>query len=150
MENTVDIKNYPEKFNKLAKLIICSNELIGGGDLAKISDFVPLVIGSGHIPQIWITSKYMGKIYEFVKRSQSYNNLIKIIPDTYSRKLLMLIEGITLISARMISDTVCVVDKLDLRPLGLNIYGNDKELTFINNKFSGSTMEGVSFMFGTD
>lgn len=43
----LEIKKYPNNLKKLQKLTICSNELIGGGDLIKIGDFVPLVIGVG-------------------------------------------------------------------------------------------------------
>lgn len=150
MENILDIKKYPKELKKLEKLTICSNELIGGGDLIKVDDFVPLVIGAGDVPKIWITMKYDNNIIEIVKNNYSSNNQIKIKKDNFSREIVIFAESEKLISAKMINDTECVVEHLDFKPIGLNIYGTSKEINIANTKLSGNKFEGAMFMIGTD
>lgn len=38
----------------ISYLNVCSNKLVGGGNIIGIKDFAPLIVGFGEIPQLWI------------------------------------------------------------------------------------------------
>ncbi|WP_010253975.1 hypothetical protein [Myroides injenensis] len=150
MNKDLEIEKYPYNISKLEKLTVCSNILIGGGDLVKIENFVPLVIGNGQVPKIWLTIKLANNIIQIVKENYSENKQIKIVTDNTQREIRIYAENQNLISAKIIRDNECVVNQLDLRPIGLNIFGNEKELNIANSKLSGNSFTGPKFLIGID
>lgn len=145
MEKEIDILKYPEH-TKLAKLTICSNILIGGGDLIKIENFVPLVIGAGILPKIWIIIKSENKLIEIIKENSTNNNQIRIDTDLKLREVKIFAGYLHLITAKMVKNGECIVNHLDLRPIGLNIFGNSTELNIATNKFSKNSLQGSKFL----
>lgn len=148
MEKDLKLINYPTNLDKLKSLEICSNKLIGGGDLVNIQNFVPIIIGNGIVPKIWLTVKNENNIIELVKENVSYNNQIIINSNDNFREVKIYANNLLLITAKLINDYECVVNHLDLRPIGLNIFGNDKELNVANTKFSGNSFSGAKFLIG--
>ena len=150
MEKELKISNYPSHLKKLEKLDICSNILIGGGDLIKIENFVPLIIGAGATPKIWITIKIANNLIELIKENLTENNQIKIEISQSLRKVKIFAENKIIISAKMINDNECLVDELDLRPIGLNIFGNTNELNIAGTNLSNNSISGAKFLIGME
>ena len=148
MEKDLKLINYPKNLDKLKSLQICSNKLIGGGDLVNIENFVPIIIGNGTLPKIWLTVKIDNKIIEIVKENVSYNNQIIVKSNNNFREVKIYANDLMLITAKLIKDYECVVNHLDLRPIGLNIFGNEKELNVANTKLSGNSFSGAKFLIG--
>lgn len=142
------LRNYPENITKLETLTICSNKIIGGGDLIRLGSYVPLIIGDGVTPRIWINIKIGDTVAELVKDNHSLNNEIKMDLNTNERKIKISANNNTIISARMVKDKECIVDKLDLRPIGLNIFGSTEILNINSVELVNNTFEGLAFLAG--
>ena len=56
--------------------------------------------------------------------------------------------NLIILDATMISDSKCSVKLIDLRPVGINLYGTTKNLIAGKNSFVGNTYKGISFMIG--
>jgi hypothetical protein len=140
---------YPQKYVPIARLEVCSNELIGGGNIVGFDNFSPLLIGKGDIPLVWIYAR-ADKLnwIPVVTQSESKHSKILIEKRLDQRELIISVEKVVLIHAKMLNDESCIVNQLDLRPVGLDLHGDSNELVIGNSKFSGNTFQGVTFMIG--
>ena len=59
----------------------------------------------------------------------------------------MISEEVVL-SVKMIDQDFAVVEKLDFRPIGLNMYGNSSSLTVGGGTYSGNSMSGGGTLIG--
>ena len=66
------------------------------------------------------------------------------------REITAKVDTVTLINAKMIDDNSCIINQIDLRPIGLNLFGNENNLTIGTSNFSGNTFQGVTFMIGVN
>lgn len=146
METTNEI---PKNYKPLDELDVCSNRLLGGAKLIGINGFSPILIGDGAIPSIWIYGKNeKNKWVELIKESKSIHPAIQIINDKFSREIVIGIQNTIVLKAKMTSDKICVVNTLDLRPIGLDIHGKNNEIYIANSTFSGNTFQGSGFLVG--
>lgn len=145
---TKEIK-YPQNYIPVNRLVICSNTLIGGGNIIGFDDFPPLLIGKGTVPKLWVYAKDRHQKWTpIINESRSLHPAIIIKSDDITREILAKIDNATLIRAKMSDDNSCLVDQIDLRPIGLNLFGNETVLTIGTSNFSGNTFQGVRFMIG--
>lgn len=140
---------HPKNFQTLNELNVCSNKIIGGGNIIGIDNFAPLLIGDGIIPAVWLYAR-IDKVNwtAIVKESESFHSQIQIIANKINREVIIKIENTIILSAKMTSDKICTVDSIDLRPIGFNVYGNANNFQIANSSFNGNTFQGVSFMIG--
>lgn len=141
--------NLPQSFTPYEKLTICSNVLLGGGHLVEISNTLPLIIGTGEKPQVWIQAISDPNSMQFVsvvENSVSKFPMIKIMEvDSY---LVITMQKETILKIKKISSTEAVIDYLNLAPMGLNLSGDSNGLKIPNGQFSGNTMSGNGVLLG--
>lgn len=143
------LNKLPDGYKPLKKLTICSNTLTGGGNLVSIGGDFPVIIGKGSIPQIWIRAvadSSTNELVPVVDKNKSLHPAIKVV--TQANKITVLISGETVLSAKATSQDVVIVDKLDLRPLGLNLFGDTSSLKVGGNTFSRNSMHGGGTLLG--
>jgi hypothetical protein len=139
----------PENYKPLNELNVCSNKLLGGAKLIGIDGFSPILIGNGIIPTIWIFGKNKNnKWVELIKENKSLHSGIQIINDKINREIIIGIQNTIILKGKMTSDKVCEVNTIDLRPIGLDIYGKEKEFYIANSTFSNNTFQGSGFLIG--
>jgi len=141
--------NLPKSYRSYSKLTVCSNTLIGGGHIVAVGDVLPLIIGRGDIPQIWIQALNNPKTKEFisiVESSVSKNPAVKILE--INGAVNVTIQGTKVLSVKQVADDSAVVDFMDLRPLGLNLHGNASSMSVGGSSFSGNSMQGGSVLIG--
>ena len=135
--------NLPEGYRPYGRLTLCSNLLIGGGHLIRIGEVLPLLIGNGDIPQIWLQTP----------TDQNGKNFIQLVVASVASHPAVLVSvtgGILSVSAggkkvlqvREAGPDEAVVDLLDLRPVGFNIYGDKNGLSAGGMQMSGNTVSG--------
>jgi len=142
------LSDYTKNISVLTELTICSNKIIGGGDLIKIQDYVPLIIGAGKTPVIWLRTKIKEEIITLIIENKSLNSNIKVKENLESKSIIIQIAHTKVIYASMIDDKSCIVHEIDLRPIGLDIVGNSTELKIAGNTFSGNTFSGGKYLIG--
>lgn len=141
------LKNY-HPFNEIE---ICSNYMKDMKSLFYYDNVGPLLIGKGERPIIWISLRKPETFtwYYVVLNNISYNkdiivdisrNSTTIVKDS-NEKILIDVEKLTDIKAR--------INSIDLRPLGFNVYCEDKTLIIGLYKFTGSTFDSSSINFQT-
>ena len=143
--------NLPTSFIPYKELIICSNSLIDGGFLLSMGDIIPLIIGKGEKPQIWLQALVNPEKKEFisiVEASISKNTAVSII-ETLGM-LTINIQNVTILSVSQYDTNSAEIDLIDLRPIGFNIHGNKEQLIVGNSTFSGNSMSGGAVLIGFD
>jgi len=144
------IEKLPDGYISLNKLNVCSNVLIGGGFIFSLGTILPLIIGKGPVPMIWMQS------YDFKSKKSNIlvDGNISRHPDVLVTKPedgvveIGIIKGVRMLRVKNTGGDSSVVSFMDLRPIGLNITGDQNELKVGNSSFSKNTIEGVNVFFG--
>lgn len=145
----ITLNSKPSDYIPFETLTVCSNTVKGGGNLVAVGDILPLLVGKGDIPQIWLLALADAKTNDFipiVEKSVSKHPAVKVYEE---RGILnVMISGEIVLSVRRDSESSASVTKLDFRPLGLNMHGNEKSLNVGGGSFSGNSMAGGGTLIG--
>lgn len=145
----ITTSNLPKTFTPYETLVVCSNTLIGGVNVVAIGDVLPLLIGKGAKPKIWMQAVDKPGSTDFVTiidesisthpaaRIYEENNVIKVE-----------VSGTLVLAVRPTGDNSAEVEILDSRPLGLNIHGTRSSLNVGDTTLSHNTMSGGSAFIG--
>ena len=149
MKLMITLNNIPEKFKPYSSLKICSNTLLNGGHLASVGENLPLVIGKGETPLIWVEALNDIENQIFIPIvEESISKFPNVVVSKSASVLSISVQGQQILSIRVIDDNSAEVEFLDLRPIGLNLYGNKEVLNIGTNKFAGNSMSGASVLIG--
>jgi hypothetical protein len=146
MLTETQIKNYsfPKGYVPFESINFCSNLLTKPKIIIAADNVAPLIIGVGKVPAIWLKA-YDGKkwisILENNKPTHPLTNSA-IVNDT----IIVNAGDKTLIRANIVGG-ICNVLYLDLRLIGLNIYGDANGLNIAGNSFTSNTIEGAAIVF---
>lgn len=139
--------NLPKEFIAFEELEFCSNILQNCNIPIVIKDKPVVLVGKGERPQIWLWGLldpqspllvplvYCNSVRIFTApiKVESENNYTRVkLKDT------IIIEA----SKHLHSDEKAMVDHLDMRPLGFDIYGNSSTLHVGTNVMVGNRISG--------
>jgi hypothetical protein len=142
-------ENLPSSYVPYKTLVICSNSMLGGGHIVSVGDVLPLVIGKGEKPQIWLQAISNPETKNFVpiiEASISKHPSVEILEKNGNIEVTVQHNKILVVRAE--SADKAVVSQLDLRPIGLNLVGNANSLTVDGSSFSGNSMAGGGVLIG--
>lgn len=141
--------NLPNSFQPYQKLTICSNSLIGGGFIVEVAEALPLIIGKGEKPQVWLQAISNPEKKEFVSIVESsVSKFPGVEVKEVDGALLITIQGKSILRVRAISEENATVDIMDLRPIGLNLFGDENSMNVGGGTFSGNSMSGGGVLLG--
>ena len=141
--------NLPSSCHPYEKLTICSNSLIGGGHLVELAGALPLIIGYGEKPQVWLQAVSNPEKMEFVSVVEnSVSKFPAVEVKEIDGSIIITIQGKQVLKVRNVSKSEAVVENMDLRPIGLNLYGDAKNMNMPNGSFSGNSMSGGGILLG--
>ncbi|WP_270794025.1 hypothetical protein [Aeromonas sp. QDB11] len=134
----------PKTYKPYQKLTVCSNILLGGGHLVVIGEVLPLLVGSSNEgPKVWLqapTDKSGKQYIPLVTASVASNSAVGIVSNKDG--LSISIGGVHVVNIKQVNDSTAVIDQLDLRPIGFNIYGKKSSLTAGGINLSSNTFSG--------
>lgn len=134
----------PKSYKPYQSLTVCGNLIIGGGHLVALGDVLPLLVGSGETPMVWLqapTDK-SGKTYvPLVTASVASHPAVSVVSN--KQGLTVSVGGTPVLRVTQADSNSAVIDLLDLRPIGLNIFGNKVSLNAGGATFSKNTFNGV-------
>ena len=141
------LKELPKNYKSLDSLIICSNKMIGGGFPFSLGDGLPLIIGMGEEPVVWLQTikNYETKTLFLVVDANI--STVKEISVTKPKKGVIEIfynGRYRIIRVEKLDATSVEISYLDLKPLGLNISGDQNELKVGGSSFSRNTFHGTN------
>lgn len=134
----------PQTYKPYKQLTVCSNVLIGGGHLVLLGEVLPLLVGSGESPMVWLqapTDKTGQNYVSLVAASVASHPAVSVVSNREG--LTVSVAGVPVIHIAQADSESAAIDLLDLRPIGLNIYGDAESLTAGGATFSHNTFNGV-------
>lgn len=115
----------------------------------SLGDKLPILIGTDHKPLIWLSAIVDAKkkhYQDLVIASEATHPLITI--EETGKFLNVLAKNQLILSISSDAPDSATVHKLDLRPIGINIFGDENALTIGTNQFSSNTFQNVETMIG--
>ena len=105
------------------------------------------------IPQIWLSAHISRGSQEWkyiVEANRSLNPAVYVDAQEENRTVYVKVSNTIIIKAVAQSATKAAVDVLDLRSIGLNVYGDSSGLSLATNRFTGNSMMNsrVAFALG--
>jgi len=143
----------PSEYIPFDELVICSNKFINGKIPIKIKNEMPLLVGKGDIPLIWLSAPVTkdGKNWDLiVEKNKAKINKISVIPSAEDRTTKISLSGISIIQVIKTSETKAEIIELDLRPLGLNFHGDRQGFYIGTNLLSNNEFNNVPTMINID
>lgn len=141
--------NLPSSYQPYEKLTICSNSLIGGGHVVELAGALPLIIGYGEKPQVWLQAISNPEKMEFVSVVEnSVSKFPTVEVKEIDGSIIITIQGKQVLKVRNVSNSEAIVENMDLRPIGLNLYGDANNMNIPNGSFSGNSMSGGGVLLG--
>ncbi len=141
------LDSLPKNYRPYAKLNLCGNKIIGGIHIISIGGKLPIIIGSGAKPQIWIsalTSRERDKSILLVDSSIPKFPWVRV--EEQGRQMLVKVHGATILRVEQTGEDQAIVSELDLRSIGFNVHGGLSSLFVANSQFSGGTIEGSTVL----
>lgn len=141
-----------EDYEPFQRLLLCGNTLIDVMFPILLNGTPPIRIGKGQMPIIWLSapvSPQNDEWMELVRANVSLSPLIQVLKR--SQIVRVQISNTTILHARKISQDEVVVTSLDLRPIGLAIFGDSaKGLTVGGRTLINNTIQGTRVAIALD
>lgn len=143
--------NLPKEYEPYEELEFLSNKAKNYRLLIKAEGFSPILIGKGDQPLVWIAQRHPKdpkKWGYLVYANKSFHPQVNVkIAD---KKIEVVLEKTIIVSIKEVSPSKAKISKLDLRPIGLNIYGDETRMLIGNTPLIGNIFEDVANVIGID
>lgn len=141
-------ENIPTTYAPYEELVLCSNRFIRGQIPIQINLYPILLIGKGETPKVWISAPLNDKATQWryvVEESKPLTPQLSLeTPNIHS--LIIRAGEITMLKVDQTSQAKAQVTSLDLRPIGLNIYGDSSALHVSGHTLAENTFTDVVIM----
>jgi len=137
----------PKEYKPFDYLILCSNKLVNVQIPFEIDGNVPLLIGRNELARIWLNApsqKPRMQWMPIVRQNRSLHKAVRLIKD--ENKLIVKISAMEVLRLLKLSANSANVVQLDLRPIGLNIYGDESHLVVGTNQLASNTFQNTYVM----
>ena len=139
----------PTQYVPFETLRIGSNILTNVKALASVGGNLPLLIGKGSPPRVWISipaDRTGTRWYPLVKDNFSSHPDVKV--EAKAKVVYVRTPQGTILTALRVSDSVLSIQKLNLRPFGLNIYADEESLHVMGNKLTKNEFSNMQVVIG--
>lgn len=138
----------PSNYRAPKNVDLFGNTLRNVKIIISINGVVPILVGDGKKPRIWIQAPSNAEgteWYPLIRDNLSSVPQILVLGNDKTTKI-STPNGVIL-EAEKCNDGSISIKKFDLRPFGINIYGEKDSFYFLNNAFKKSTFNNVETMF---
>jgi len=145
----MNLDSLPTGYQQPEKLIIASNSLINVQAIIEINGSLPILIGDGKKPRIWLyipANKEGTEWYPLVKDNFSTNKDVLLMGKSNS-VVIATPQGNVLECEKKSSGEI-EVTKLDLRPFGIDFLAAGNAISIMGNTFSSNSFVNARVMFG--
>lgn len=136
----------PETYTPFHTLELCSNKFVDVMIPIAVNNFPVLLVGSGVVPIVWMAAPRQVGATDWtfvVTEGRSNNPLVQVNIDKAKGRVVIKAGGTVLLQALTVSQEHAIVEKLDLRPVGLAVTGDGNALHIGTNRYSGNTIQSA-------
>jgi len=141
--------DYPTQYEPYRVLTVGSNVFTNMRALIAINGSAPLLVGKGPIPRVWLSipaNKEGTAWYPLVKDNFASHPGV-FVEQRKGGVVLRTAQGVVVSATSQGHDSV-LVDALDLRPFGLDVYVDEVGLRVMGNTLTKNTFDGVEVGIG--
>jgi len=134
----------PKKYQSFRHLKVGSNELDNVSAILEINGYLPLLLGDGITPKVWLSvpANTQGTDwYTLIKENFSSHPEVKV--ETGGKFIKVRARGVTVLNAIKTADKSLSILKLDLRPFGLEVFADNLLLNIMGNRLSNNEFRNV-------
>jgi len=140
----------PKNYVPYESLNFCSNSLQNCRFLISIGDKLPILIGSGDSPLIWlsmIVDPNKKHYQDLVVASESRHPFVKV-DASKDNEITIYAKGQLILKVVAENRNSASIQQIDLRSVGFTIFGDENSLSVGGNTFSSNTFRNVETMIG--
>ncbi|WP_210447509.1 hypothetical protein [Vibrio crassostreae] len=141
----------PHGYKPFGLLKVCSNNHKNGRVPISISGDQPFLVGKGKKPRVWINQLALGEVGKtkpLVRDNLTLHPQISV--DELESEVIVKVGNEVLLHVVKISDDEAHIIKLDLRMIGIQIYGDESKLHVVNQTLSNNEFVNVDCMIGVN
>ncbi|MEZ9819300.1 hypothetical protein AB4238_01555 [Shewanella sp. 10N.286.45.A1] len=142
-------KSLPSNYRPPKKMQIGTNSIENVQKLVSFKGHIPILIGEGKIPHIWINvpvNQEGNEWYPLVKDNFSTNQVVIVIKRENGVKVTTP-DGVV-IDCEIDTNGDIYVKKLNLRPFGINVFADEASLNVMGTTFTSSGFNNVDTVVG--
>lgn len=145
----ITTENLPVGYKPYNHLNFCSNIINGGGHIFAVGKTIPLLVGVGSAPRVWLQAVAAPGSKEFVSIVEdSISTHPAVSVETIGSKIIVSVHGKIVLKAETKGNLNAVVSEVNFRPLGLNVVGSPMGLSLGGMQLSRNTFTNVAIAFG--
>jgi hypothetical protein len=141
--------DFPTQYEPYGTLRIGTNILENVKALASVGSNVPLLIGKGSTPRVWLSipaDRSGTSWYPLIKDNFSSHPEVRV--EAHRKTIVIRTPQGTVLSAIQGRENALSVQRLDLRPFGLNIYADEGSLHVMGNTLTKNEFRNMSVVIG--
>jgi hypothetical protein len=127
---------------------LCGNVLENVKVPIVLDGFVPFLVGVGDQPVVWLTGLANPRppIWRTVVfANSSFLDAVKVSAEN-QKTVVSLANGMVILSCAILGKDEAQIDAIDLRPIGMMVYGGAEGLWVGVNRYFGNVFENLEIM----
>ena len=137
----------PAEYKRFQNLVVCGNTFINGDVPVSVRGKPAFLVGQGATPILWMWAIGSPDWDEPEAVVQAHRVIFQVLwIDVTKDHLLLRLPGGTIINVRVEDVDRARIVELDLRPMGINIWGDETVLAVGTNRLVGNTFTIVQTM----
>ena len=143
------LDSLPSQYIPFQRVRLGSNVLENVVAVFSISGFIPLLVGDGETPRVWLsipTNRDGTEWYPLIKENFSSHREVSV--EVAKRRVTVRTPQGTVLNVVKNAENSLVFLKLDLRPFGLNVYADEGALHVMGNKLAKNEFKNIQVVIG--
>lgn len=143
------VESLPSNYSAPDMLLIGSNTLHNVQTLIDFNGFTPILIGDGEVPHIWIyvpMNQQGTEWYPLVKDNFSTNPSVIVLKRENGVKVTTP-DGVVIDCEKNLNGSI-IVQRLNLKPFGINVSADSNSLNIMNTTFTTSVFNNMRAVAG--
>lgn len=150
----MNLNSLPSSFVPFDRVALCSNGLQNVKVLFLLSQNVPLLVGKGTDgPLVWLERPVFtapnqppANWIPMVEENRPADPVVSVVHPQPKQTLVVVRQNI-LLDCVAKEDDLLEIRRIDLRPIGILIYGTPSSLVFVNQTFTGNFFTNTEATF---
>ena len=140
----------PDNFRAFPDLVVCGNRLIRGVAPLALGKQPIFLVGQGDVPKVWLSvpSGEPNSFVTLVSDNESQHSGVLVDTLAPENRIVIRIEETVILDTTKLLEDMAVVKALDLRPVGLEVFGNEGGLNVGGMSLVGNAAEGAEVLIG--